>query len=76
MRKPFKYSMLGIAVLAFSSFALAQDVQPTNQNRNAGTVRNSSGKATDDSGGQRLFTISVGCGEGREKRYWPTEFLP
>jgi len=52
MRIPSKYSMLGLAgVLAFSSFAGAQNAQPTNQNRNAGAARNPSGKTADSGGG-------------------------
>jgi hypothetical protein len=51
MRNPFKYSTLGLAVLAFWSFASAQDAPRVDQNRNAAPARNSSGKAVDDSGG-------------------------
>jgi hypothetical protein len=54
MRNRFQYSLLGLAAaLAFSSFAFAQDedAQPANQNRNAGSARNASGKAADDTGG-------------------------
>jgi hypothetical protein len=52
MRIPSKYSMLGlVGVLAFSSFARAQNPPPANQNRNAGTARNPSGKAGDSGGG-------------------------
>jgi hypothetical protein len=49
MRNPFKFSMLGlVALLAFSSFAaVAQNAQPSNQNRNGGAPQN----RTDDSPG-------------------------
>src|SRR5882724_6214904 len=53
MRNPCKWSIVGVvAVLAFSCLAaVAQDRQPTGQNRNGAALQNAPNRPQDDSGG-------------------------
>jgi len=58
MRKLFKYLILDMAaVLAFSSFALAQNPQSANQNRNAAAGQNSPARQLMTAGVRPQFMI-------------------